>query len=147
MKKNILIGLIILSLSACKKTTEEKMKESIEGFIMEKADDPKSYESVSFKMVVDKSSMYNEDGYLYLLKEYIQAMEIEDRAVALEKQKNILKKTLEYEKKYKPKVDAFTMNHVFRLNNKAGALVLDSANFVFDENLEVIDSKKIEYEM
>lgn len=145
MKKVLLLGLF-MSVLSCEKNIEDKMEQGIKDFISQNADDPKSYKPVSFKMVKDKSSVYLEAEYSKLQEELAKNMELENSVSRFDKTRAILKQMQEFVKKYKPK-NIFTMNHVFKINNQSGAPVLDSANFSFDENFKVINSKKIELEM
>lgn len=157
MKKIILLTLLV-SLSSCTKTPEQKAQKSVSDYLVSKLDDPKSYESVSFgKLKSTFTDIKDDPKYLKLEAEYIEANTKQDEqyqsamsmthdntikeATDLFKKRMAITKSIgdeiaDFRKNFKPQ-SILIMNHKYRARNKMGALVLDSLTFTMDRFYKV----------
>lgn len=166
MKKILYIAATALLLGACAKpapTNEEKAQKLINEFIMANANDPKSYEAVSFGTLDSTfSSYYASDRYKELdsIRENLEKRKIvyemflnaskkgnkylDSIEFCLDKQIDINNKMTSEAENYKGEHFGWKMSHRYRAANGFGAITLGTTIFYFDKELTEITRTKNE---
>lgn len=158
MKKILYIAATALLLGACAKpapTNEEKAQKLINEFIMANANDPKSYEPVSFGTLDSTfSSYYASDRYKELdslsdmysaaFDKFIESENLDSAQVYLDKNKEISNIITKEASTYKGEHFGWEMTHRYRAANGFGAITLGTTIFYFDKELTEITRTKNE---
>lgn len=157
MKKHYLtLFAFLLLITSC--SNQQKAERSVKSYLMEHLDDPKSYESVSFRefdqfklnqlyaYIKDSIVLEGTKNRILELKHEIDSLSkinVDTTTAAFEKdsetdeskmyQLNIDRLKVEY------KNAKFIILHKYRAKNKNGGLELKEYQFILDENFEVLD--------
>lgn len=157
MKTNFLtLFAFLLLITSC--SNQQKAERSVKSYLMENLDDPKSYESVSFRefgqfnmnqlyaFIKDSIVLEGTKNSILQLKHEIDSLSkinMDTTSAAFEKdsetdelnmyQQNIDRLKMEY------KNAKFIILHEYRAKNKNGGLELKEYQFILDEKFEVLD--------
>lgn len=132
MKKILKISIICLILFSCKTTPEDKAKFLIREYIDNNANDPDSYEPLSYESLDTQFTFYAKDkSYIDLESQY------ENEQITFDEW---VKRKDSIENNFKEKPIGFMMRHKFRANNGFGAKILSSKVFRFNLDLDSITS-------
>ena len=157
MKKyHLTLFSFLLLITSC--SNQQKAERSVKSYLMEHLDDPKSYESVSFR----EFDQFNLNQLYSFIKDSIVLEGTKNRILELKHEIDSLSKinvdttTAAFEKEsetdelkmYQLNIDMlkveykkakFFILHEYRTKNKNGGLELKESQFILDENFEVLD--------
>jgi hypothetical protein len=163
--KHIILILITLALigTGCTLTTEEKAQKGIKDYLQRTLDDPKSYESNEFGLLLMDSTDFKETPLGNKLNDTLIIAEFNYKAdsIGIEDCKtndcskeliNHYKKSIKISKQryftakaaydreitgFKSEFKGYIMKHTFRAKNGFGAYVKESAYFYLDKDFQV----------
>lgn len=150
MKRTIILApgiALALLLGSCQ-NEQKKAEKMIKNYVIERLNDPKSYESVSFseiekvKRPYDKSQEYK--GYMELFdktKDEFEIANISGDVSMMDFHLSYMKKydsLIEVGKKAWNPANEYRMTHVFRGKNKLGGVVTEEHTYYIDTNFRVI---------
>lgn len=153
MKKLFIPAIAAAILASCANSPEKQAKQLIEDYITTNANNPDTYESVSFGSLDSTfSSYYASDRFKELDKQadaqgklfdkYMKENKLDSAEIYLNEKQRLTELITSEAEAYKGEHFGWKMKHTYRAANNLGAIIIADNTFYFDKEITKITDVK-----